>query len=337
MSALVASPCARAPHGAWRRTRIGHIEDLGDAVLGAGLEAVQMSAATVSGTLVHHSHEGVLFGSGLIEGRVTLRGSLSKHQPTLGVALGLEGRSRHWLNDVGTGAVGVFCAGGDHDALYDGRSFYLAATLSEEHLLALALAEAEGVMLDVAGLRRTGLHPRPMAPDDLATLRRCLLAEHRGGVRGNLVGGSLEARILECFLRHLGREPRVRMGLPAGRGPAPVVARARAWIEANLDEPITISAIAGAAGTSRRSLHRAFLDILDESPQAYVRRLRLHRIRRGLALDAADAPTIASLANQWGIGELGRLAGRYRALFGELPSETIRRSRPEAAILAQTA
>jgi hypothetical protein len=29
------------------------------------------------------------------------------------------------------------------------------------------------------------------------------------------------------------------------------------------------------------------------------------------------------VANEWGISELGRLAGWYRELFGELPSETL--------------
>ncbi|WP_375341868.1 helix-turn-helix domain-containing protein [Sinorhizobium prairiense] len=101
------------------------------------------------------------------------------------------------------------------------------------------------------------------------------------------------------------------------------MARARAYIVEHLSEPIALDDIAAAAFASRRTLYRAFADILDDTPQTYVRRLRLHRIRRGLATDRERACTIAVVANEWGISELGRLAGWYRELFGELPSETL--------------
>jgi len=35
------------------------------------------------------------------------------------------------------------------------------------------------------------------------------------------------------------------------------------------------------------------------------------------------ASTITLIANQWGTSELGRMAGWYRELFGECPSETL--------------
>jgi len=79
-----------------------------------------------------------------------------------------------------------------------------------------------------------------------------------------------------------------------------------------------------AASVSRRALHRAFFGVLEESPQAYVIRLRLHRIRSDLAVRDLSAPSIAETANRWGISELGRMSGRYKAMFGELPSETAR-------------
>jgi hypothetical protein len=40
-------------------------------------------------------------------------------------------------------------------------------------------------------------------------------------------------------------------------------------------------------------------------------------------------------AHRWGMGELGRVAGQYRELFGELPSETLDRQRRRR--LAQSA
>jgi AraC-like DNA-binding protein len=104
---------------------------------------------------------------------------------------------------------------------------------------------------------------------------------------------------------------------------ARIVSRARAYIHAHLTDPISLDAIALAAHTSRRTLYRAFAEILNDTPQTYVRRLRLHRIRADLAGDAERACTVTIIANQWGISELGRLAGWYRELFGERPSETL--------------
>ena len=121
---------------------------------------------------------------------------------------------------------------------------------------------------------------------------------------------------------------------PAGRpgsGHVRIVARAQAAIAANLAEPITIDALAAAACTTCRTLHRVFVQLLGESPRDHVLRLRLHRIRADLEAAADDACTVADVANRWGIGELGRFAARYRALFGELPSATLARARSTAA------
>ncbi|WP_437405204.1 helix-turn-helix domain-containing protein [Sinorhizobium meliloti] len=129
--------------------------------------------------------------------------------------------------------------------------------------------------------------------------------------------------LLRALIDHLGRPPYNHGRRANTHLHARIVARARAYIVEHLSEPIALDDIAAAAFASRRTLYRAFADILDDTPQTYVRRLRLHRIRRGLATDRERACTIAVVANEWGISELGRLAGWYRELFGELPSETL--------------
>jgi transcriptional regulator GlxA family with amidase domain len=101
------------------------------------------------------------------------------------------------------------------------------------------------------------------------------------------------------------------------------VHRAREYIRKNLTAPISMGALATAAETSRRTLCRAFLEVLEDTPQSYVRRLRLHCIRREL-VSAAEACTVSVVARHWGIGgDMGRLSGKYRELFGETPSATL--------------
>ena len=121
------------------------------------------------------------------------------------------------------------------------------------------------------------------------------------------------------------------------RGRARIVHRAREYIRENLTAPISMDELAQVAETSRRTLHRAFLEVLGDTPQRFVRRLRLHRIRRELVSGAGVGRTIGAVARSWGAGtDLGRLAARYQQLFGESPSTTLanrhRRSRSETLL-----
>jgi AraC-like DNA-binding protein len=301
----------------WRRIPIGRIEDLSDAVYGAGLEATQMSAAHVSGSLVFAQDEGVLYSSGLLNGQVALSGPLSQESITLGAGLRLGAGCWHWLTDVATGDVGIFHPGDKHDSFYTPGSLYATATLSAERLE--EEAAREGLVLDRKVLGGTGIHRRKLAPGINRELARQFQQIHSGDEGGAKVGAAL----MRAFVDHLGRAPIDHFRRANPNCHARIVARARSYILDHLAEPISLDAIAAAAYTSRRTLYRAFADLLDDTPQTYVRRLRLHRIRHDLAGDVEKACTITIVANQWGISELGRLSAWYRDLFGERPSETL--------------
>jgi AraC-like DNA-binding protein len=307
------------PAKAWSRVPISGIEDLSDAVRGAGLEATQMSAGRLSGGLAFSDADGMLCSSGLIEGRVSLFGPLSKDWVTVGVGLKIGGGTRHWLNEIETGCVGVFLPGDEHDAIYTPGSLYAAVTLSADKLEQEA-AQQE-LVLDRHNLGGSGIHARSMAPEILVELQRAFESVH--GSPDGLGYAGLTKHLLAALIAHLARPPRREN---QGRHPdlhGKIVERARTYIHDHLSEPISIDALATAAYASRRTLFRAFTDILDDTPQNYVRRLRLHRIRHDLASDAEKACTIALIANQWGIGDLGRMSGWYRELFGERPRDTL--------------
>jgi AraC-like DNA-binding protein len=104
------------------------------------------------------------------------------------------------------------------------------------------------------------------------------------------------------------------------------VARAMEYIEANWDQPITIEALASATGTSARSLFATFRKSRGCSPMAFVNHFRLLRAQEILSL-AAPETTVASVALTCGFRNPGHFARNYSALFGEMPSETLRRGR----------
>lgn len=98
---------------------------------------------------------------------------------------------------------------------------------------------------------------------------------------------------------------------------------ALAYIEAHLDEPMTLGDIARAAGCSARTLNDAFQEHFAVSPITRVRQLRLDRVRAEL-LDGAASVT--EIACRWGFSHLGRFSAAYHERFGELPSQTRRRA-----------
>lgn len=309
----------------WQRLEILRIEDLSDVVLGAGLEVTQMTSTPVTGSLAFGMRDGMTFSTGRFAGRVALKGPLSEHHVTIGIGLDLTPGSRHWLEEVVTGNIGVFHAGDDHDALYTTGAFYAVVTLS---VLQLEAAAAEhGLVLDRQMLGGTGIHERRVPAGPLERLRWGFERVHEeGDPSGRRRQLAIGQSLLDTVIEHYARAPRSGAVRPNPQGLARVVARARDYIAHHLEQPMSVDDVAAAACTSRRTLHRAFVGVLGETPYSYVHRLRLHRIRRDLARGDEAPGTIALVANRWGVGELGRLSGRYRALFGESPSETVARA-----------
>ena len=305
----------------WNRIPIAKIEDLSDAVYGAGLEATQMSSGSVSGSIIFSYSDDILFNSGYINGQITLEGPLSQDQVTLGVGLELGSGSRHWLKELAPGATGIFLPGDEHDAFYTPGALYLTATMTAEKLE--AAAANEDLVLDLQALGESRIDNRAFDPIVVKRLARLVHRAHSGQLPDHAISPDIGWLFLRQAIHHYARLPRYRTGTNNPAGLARVIKLARAYIREHLDEPISIDALARASMTSRRTLFRAFSEILDDTPQAYVRRLRLHRIRQDLATDAERITTVTVIANRWGINELGRLSGYYRDLFGEYPSDTL--------------
>jgi AraC-like DNA-binding protein len=106
---------------------------------------------------------------------------------------------------------------------------------------------------------------------------------------------------------------------PSPRG----VRRAALYIDAHLDGPLTIGAVAAAAGLAGRTLHKHFQN-RGLSPMRYVRERRFIEVRQAL-LNAAPDDSVTGIATRWGFSHLGRFAVEYRKRYGETPSQTLRR------------
>lgn len=145
---------------------------------------------------------------------------------------------------------------------------------------------------------------------------------HEGAARaGELVSekGSkkLESAVLDCVLAAV--EPRSR---PEGVRTRQRSARlAREYLHAHCRQPVSVSDLCKATGTSRRSLHLGFVELYGVSPMRYLHALRLSGMRRELVFSPGQR--ITDVATHWGFDHLGRFAGAYRSFFGQLPSASL--------------
>ncbi|MGW6011690.1 helix-turn-helix domain-containing protein [Streptomyces sp. NPDC055210] len=77
-------------------------------------------------------------------------------------------------------------------------------------------------------------------------------------------------------------------------GPHPAVAAAMAYIEGNLAAPLTVPAVARAAGVSHNHLTRLFRATTGATVVAYIRRRRLDRARHLLRASTLSIPAVAA-------------------------------------------
>jgi len=103
--------------------------------------------------------------------------------------------------------------------------------------------------------------------------------------------------------------------------------RVKEYLRENSQEPITVRDLHRATGVSERTLRYAFLEQFAVSPKTYLTAKRLNGVRRQLYYADPSSTTIVDVANDWGFWHMGQFAADYRRLFGELPSETLNRSK----------
>lgn len=119
--------------------------------------------------------------------------------------------------------------------------------------------------------------------------------------------------------------PGVRKAPGRDGPPLPASTRlARDYIHAHLSEMPTVADIASHCRVGVRALDRGFRRHLGASPWQYMLELRLQAVREDL-LAGHHGGTVTVVAMRWGFSNLGTFAARYRELFGELPSETLRK------------
>ena len=106
-----------------------------------------------------------------------------------------------------------------------------------------------------------------------------------------------------------------------------IVVKADEYLRAHLDRPIYTEELCEALAVSASGLSEAFRTVFAVSPHRFLKLRRLSMVRTALRSREGLAPLVKSVALSHGFWHLGQFAHDYRETFGEMPSETLARTR----------
>ena len=109
-------------------------------------------------------------------------------------------------------------------------------------------------------------------------------------------------------------------------GERAIMKRVGEWAADTPEEHLNLLELSQVAGVSLRQLQHAFKTYTGMAPTQWLRLRRLNSARRELLSCTPTQTTVAEVAMNWSFWHLGRFSSSYRALFKELPSDTLKRA-----------
>jgi AraC family ethanolamine operon transcriptional activator len=104
-----------------------------------------------------------------------------------------------------------------------------------------------------------------------------------------------------------------------------IVRQAEDCIAGCEDYPVRIENVCRALGVSERTLYYSFADTVGMTPVHWLRIQRLNQVHRVLKSADPAETMVKQIAIEKGFLHLGHFSANYKQLFGEAPSETLRR------------
>lgn len=137
---------------------------------------------------------------------------------------------------------------------------------------------------------------------------------------------NVEAALRETYARAFLSETDTTAADRAPLRASYIVRKVDTYLETSDELSLTVSDLCRTLGIHRRTMERAFADMIGIGPKSYLQLRALTKVRDALLDPQQLAAPITSLAMQFGFWHLGRFSHFYRSLFGEAPSETRRRT-----------
>jgi AraC family ethanolamine operon transcriptional activator len=134
----------------------------------------------------------------------------------------------------------------------------------------------------------------------------------------------LEQQLIEALVEGLSKGRAIE-AIPATAENQDIAARFETLLQTELERALRMAEICSTLGVSAQTLRLSCEEQLGIGPTEYIRRRRMQLVHRRLRHENNDATTVSAVARRYGFRAPGRFAANYRAIYGELPSATLRR------------
>jgi AraC-like DNA-binding protein len=171
------------------------------------------------------------------------------------------------------------------------------------------------------------LHPRPELMSRLLIIHKLLgqlASEAPEIIEVPEVFRALKNKLVHVMIRCLVDSTHTELST-GGRRYELIIAKLEDFLAANPDRPIYLTEVCAGIGVAERTLRAACEEHLGIGPIRYLTLRRMHLVRRALLGAESKNTNVTSIVTDHGFWELGRFSVAYRTLFGESPSETLRR------------
>jgi AraC family ethanolamine operon transcriptional activator len=308
-----------------RRRVFTEVEEMAAHLQGFDIDLMQLEAGVFSGEHLVAGTGRVLLQGGRTGPALLQRGTSPSH-PTFcirterGRGMTVNGR------EIAEDAVSILQPGQEF-TIHTGEGFPISTVSVEESHLRSTAREIglEGAV--ASALRRHRVAP----PGDAMRLlrhewRRLSLAANGPGTPAVVKQrrDEFDTGLVRVLVRALATED-CPSGIYAVRSLDRVVKGVESALDKRPRHAYSVRDLAIAVGVGERTLRRAMRAWYRAPTVAVVRTRRLRGARRELLAARPGRNSVTSIAMAWGFDHLGRFAGDYRALFAELPSETLRR------------
>jgi AraC-like DNA-binding protein len=177
----------------------------------------------------------------------------------------------------------------------------------------------------------TVITPSPSALANLRSLHAAAgdmaEASSNSSMSRPLSAHALEQSLIDAMLECIDT-PSVRAETTAMQHHRLIIRRFCEKLEQHPAKPLHVPETSHTIGVSGRTLRTACHEQLGVSPTQYLLLRRMNLARRTLQHSDPDVTTVTDVATDLGFWELGRFSVKYRQIFGETPSATLRASGP---------
>lgn len=305
-------------------TRVNDFEGFREAVHGSHVDVMQLERGKLHGSLTHIGIGNFSLSIGSFSAGIRTQRTSEEQKLIVGMLLESSNRVTHWSYDMQPGDVLVIPPSIDHDGRFFGASSYAAIRLDLTDVASIFGGEtdlADPATWTVKNHHKASPRLGAVAIDRLREIVSRLadpnvdLPDQSADFWRRSITDAMMATVLHSLPADSAGPHISAIGL---------VRNVENYIDMADARPVHISEICAEFAVSRRSLHRAFDEVLGMGPVTFLRCKRLCDIHSILRDSDPGQTTVARVEIQHGFIELGRFAHYYHTLFGEHPSETLR-------------